>query len=410
MLKKSSPFSNYLGELGVLLDDHGALGGLNMSDTLAFTEELIARASVTPEDAGCQEAIIRRLTPLGFETTRLRFEDVDNLWITHGSSKPIFCFAGHTDVVPAGPLDKWTSDPFQAVIREGYLYGRGAADMKSGIAAMTLAAGAFVKSYPEHPGTLALLITSDEEGPSINGTRRVINYLNQEKIKIDWCVVAEPSSDKQLGDVIRTGRRGSLNARLTIKGIQGHVAYPDLADNPVHRVSPFLSEITQLKWDQGNEEFPPTTFQISNIHAGNGAENVIPGNVELLFNFRFSTETTEAKITQTVTKLLEKHALDYEINWILCGLPFLTQSGRLITATQHAIQEECNIKTECSTGGGTSDGRFIAPTGAEVIELGVVNASIHKINECVRVAELDTLQKLYQRIVEQLLLTGASET
>ena len=381
-----------------------------MSDTLAFTEDLIARASVTPEDAGCQEAIIGRLAPLGFEATRLRFEDVDNLWISHGSGKPIFCFAGHTDVVPAGPLDKWTSDPFQAVIRKGYLYGRGAADMKSGIAAMTLATEAFVKSYPEHPGTLALLITSDEEGRSINGTRRVINYLNEEKIKIDWCVVGEPSSDKRLGDVIRIGRRGSLNARLTINGIQGHVAYPDLADNPVHRVSPFLSDITRLKWDQGNEAFPPTTFQVSNMHAGTGAENVIPGKVELLFNFRFSTETTVARITQTVTGLLEKYALDYEINWTLSGLPFLTQSGRLVAAAQHAIQEECNIKTECSTGGGTSDGRFIAPTGAEVIELGVVNASIHKINECVRVAELDTLQKLYQRIVEQLLLTGENET
>ncbi len=374
-----------------------------MSNTRELTENLIERPSVTPEDFGCQETIIERLSPLGFEATRLRFDDVDNLWLTHGNGDPIFCFAGHTDVVPTGPIEKWDTDPFKATIKDGYLYGRGAADMKGGIAAMTIAAEEFVTQHPDHVGTIAFLITSDEEGPSINGTRKVIDYLNDNNIMITWCIVGEPSSDKQLGDVIRIGRRGSLNGVLTIKGIQGHVAYPDVADNPVHRVSPFLSEITQIEWDQGNASFPPTTFQISNINAGTGAENVIPGTVEVLFNFRFSTETSEQKIKQTVTALLEKHQLDYDIRWKLSGLPFLTDSGKLVDAACDAIKSICDIETECSTGGGTSDGRFIAPTGAEVIELGVINKTIHKINECVKVDDLDKLKDTYLHIMNTLL-------
>ncbi len=372
------------------------------NDCLQLTSELISRASVTPEDEGCQQLIAARLEKLGFKATHLRFEDVDNLWITHGDSGPLFAFAGHTDVVPTGPVENWSSDPFKPEIREGYLYGRGAADMKSGIAAMAIAAEEFVKNNPDHNGTVALLITSDEEGPSINGTRKVIDYLNENKIKIDWCIVGEPSSDKQLGDVIRIGRRGSLNGILTIKGTQGHVAYPELASNPIHEASAFLAEITSMKWDQGNDSFPPTTFQISNINAGTGADNVIPGSMKLLFNFRYSTETTQEELQDKVIALLDNYRLDYEIEWKLSGLPFLTESGALVDASCDSIKKVCGIETLCSTGGGTSDGRFIAPTGAEVIELGVVNKTIHKVNECVKVDDLEPLTQIYQNILEQL--------
>lgn len=374
-----------------------------MDQTLELTTALINRASVTPEDGGCQQLIAERLAPLGFKAQHLRFDDVDNLWITHGTGAPLFCFAGHTDVVPTGPLTKWDSDPFQAEIRNGYLYGRGAADMKGGVAAMVLAAEEFVSKHPEHPGTIALMITSDEEGPSINGTRKVMEYLDDNDISIDWCVLGEPSSDKQLGDVIRTGRRGSFNGRLTIKGVQGHVAYPDIAENPVHTAAPFLAEIANIEWDQGNDSFPPTTFQISNINAGTGAENVIPGEVHIVFNFRFCTEQTEDSLKQRVVALLEKHKLKYDIDWKLSGQPFLTTSGKLVNASQQAIKEVCDIDTLCSTGGGTSDGRFIAPSGAEVIELGVVNDTIHKINECVKVEDLDKLRRIYVSILNQLL-------
>lgn len=374
-----------------------------MDSTLKLTEELINRQSVTPEDDGCQILIADRLEKLGFKATYLRFDEVDNLWITHGDSGPLFAFAGHTDVVPTGPLGDWDSDPFLADIRDGYLYGRGAADMKGGIAAMVTAAERFVQNQPDHSGTIAFLLTSDEEGPSINGTRKVIDYLNDNNIHIDWCIVGEPSSDKQLGDVIRIGRRGSLNGTLTIKGIQGHVAYPDIAENPIHKASAFLVEITSLEWDQGNDSFPPTTFQISNINAGTGAENVIPGSMNLLFNFRFSTETTQDELQDKVTALLDKYNLDYDLKWKLSGLPFLTATGKLVDASCNAIKEICAIDTIRSTGGGTSDGRFIAPTGAEVIELGVVNDTIHKINECVKVDDLETLSKIYQNILEQLL-------
>ena len=375
-----------------------------MSLVLKLTSELICNASVTPEDAGCQKLIAERLEKLGFKATHLRFDDVDNLWITHGDSAPLFTFAGHTDVVPTGPLAEWDTDPFVAEIRDNYLYGRGAADMKGGIAAMVVAAEQFVQDHPDHNGTIAFLITSDEEGPSINGTRKVIDYLNDNAIKIDWCIVGEPSSDQQLADVIRIGRRGSLNGILTIKGTQGHVAYPDIAENPIHKASTFLAEITSTEWDQGNDSFPPTTFQISNLNAGTGAENVIPGSMNLLFNFRYSTETTQNELQDKVTSLLNKHNLDYELEWKLSGLPFLTESGKLVDASCHAIKEICGIETICSTGGGTSDGRFIAPTGAEVIELGVVNDTIHKINECVKVDDLETLTKIYKNILEQLLI------
>lgn len=373
-----------------------------MNQTLDLTTELINRASVTPEDGGCQQLIAGRLGKLGFEAQHLRFDDVDNLWITHGAGAPLFCFAGHTDVVPTGPLEKWDSDPFLAEIRDGFLYGRGAADMKGGVAGMVLAAEEFVRNHPDHPGTIALMITSDEEGPSINGTRKVIEYLNENTIKIDWCVLGEPSSDKQLGDIIRTGRRGSLNGRLTIKGIQGHVAYPAIAENPVHTAGPFLAEIAAVEWDKGNESFPPTTFQISNINAGTGAENVIPGELHVVFNFRFSTEQTEESLKQRVLELLEKHQLQYDIDWKLSGQPFLTATGKLVDATQQAIKEVCGLETICDTGGGTSDGRFIAPTGAEVIELGVVNDTIHKINECVKVDDLEKLRRIYISILNNL--------
>jgi len=374
-----------------------------MDITLKLTQELINRPSVTPDDAGCQKLISERLEKLGFKATHLRFDDVDNLWITHGDSGPLFAFAGHTDVVPTGPIEEWNTDPFEAEIIDGMLYGRGAADMKGGIAAMVTATEQFVQSYPDHKGTIAFLITSDEEGPSINGTRKVIEYLNDNNIKIDWCIVGEPSSDKQLADVIRIGRRGSLNGILTVKGIQGHVAYPDIADNPIHKASAFLAEITAAEWDQGNDSFPPTTFQISNLNAGTGADNVIPGSLNLLFNFRYSTETTQQELQAKVVELLSKHNLDYDLKWKLSGLPFLTESGKLVDASCNAIKEICGIDTIRSTGGGTSDGRFIAPTGAEVIELGVVNETIHKINECVKVDDLETLTNIYSNILEQLL-------
>ena len=375
-----------------------------MSDIIKLTKELINRKSVTPEDEGCQKLISERLKKLGFKATHLRFDNVDNLWITHGNTGPLFAFAGHTDVVPTGPLENWKTDPFKAEIINDMLFGRGAADMKGGIAAMVIAAEKFVEKNPNHHGIIALLITSDEEGPSINGTRKVIDYLNENNIKIDWCVVGEPSSDKQLADVIRIGRRGSLNGVLNIKGIQGHVAYPDAADNPIHNASAFLAEITAVEWDQGNASFPATTFQISNLNAGTGTENVIPGNLKLLFNFRYSTETSQEELQEKVTNILNKYNFNHDLEWKLSGLPFLTESGKLIDATRNAIKKICGIETTCSTGGGTSDGRFIAPTGTELIELGVINESIHKVNEYVKVDDLEKISIIYYNILEQLLI------
>ncbi len=330
--------------------------------------------------------------PSGSVIEQLRFADVDNLWARRGDATPLFVFAGHTDVVPPGPLDDWDSPPFEPVIRDGLLYGRGAADMKSSIAAMVTACERFVADHPDHAGSIAFLITSDEEGPSINGTVKVIEALQARGEQIDCCLVGEPSSKTHTGDTIKNGRRGSLNGILEIRGQQGHVAYPHLADNPIHKAAPALAELSGVEWDQGNEFFPPTTLQISNIRAGSGTENVIPGVLDILFNLRFSTESTAESIKSRVEDILTRHGLDYTLTWKLSGKPFLTAAGDLVDAARTAIQAVAGIDTELSTSGGTSDGRFIAPTGAQVLELGPVNATIHQINECVNVAELDTLQ------------------
>lgn len=373
------------------------------SATLTLAQNLMARTSVTPDDAGCQQLLTDRLQACGFQAESMVFEEVTNLWIRKGTEAPLFCFAGHTDVVPTGPLDKWDSHPFEPTIRDGMLYGRGAADMKSSIAAMTIACERFVNDFPNHKGSIAFLITSDEEGPAINGTVKVVETLEQRNEKIDWCLVGEPSSTQWLGDIVKNGRRGSLGARLTILGQQGHVAYPHLATNPLHVAAPFLADITTMQWDQGNEFFPPTSFQISNIHAGTGATNVIPGELDILFNFRFSTETTAEILQQTVEELLQKHELRYQLEWTLSGQPFLTPVAELVGATQQAIKTVTGQETALSTAGGTSDGRFIAPTGAQVLELGPINATIHQINECVNVQDLDVLEAIYYEILKGLL-------
>ena len=374
-----------------------------MSDTLDLAMDLVSRASVTPEDAGCQQLMRERLEAIGFRCDDLPFGEVSNFWARHGDAAPLLVFAGHTDVVPTGPLEQWQSDPFQPEIRDGMLYGRGTADMKGSLAAMVTACEAFVTEYPDHSGSIGFLITSDEEGPSINGTVKVVEQLVKRGEKIDLCLVGEPSSSRQLGDVIKNGRRGSLNGRLTVRGKQGHVAYPQLASNPIHLVAPALTELTAIEWDQGNAHFPPTSFQISNIQAGTGAENVIPGELEIMFNLRYSTELNEQMIRQRVHTVLDNHALDYTLDWRLSGEPFLTPAGELVDAARTAIREVMGIDTELSTSGGTSDGRFIAPTGAQVLELGPVNATIHQIDECVAVDALDQLAKIYQRILEKLL-------
>lgn len=380
------------------------LSEIEGSSTLELLKELIARRSLTPDDAGCQQMIAQRLAPLGFKIEHLRFGDVDNLWARRGTQAPLFVFAGHTDVVPTGPLDQWKSDPFTPTLRDGYLYGRGAADMKGGIAAMVTAVERFVAQHPKHPGSIALLITSDEEGPSTHGTVKVVEHLEARKEKMDWCLIGEPTCVKTVGDTIKNGRRGSLSGKLTVHGVQGHVAYPHLALNPVHVSARALAELCAEQWDRGNEFFPPTTFQISNIRAGTGADNVIPGDLEIVFNLRFSTELTPEKIKQRVLTLLDKHSFKYDIEWRLSGQPFLTPKGALVDAARSAIKEVAGIEADISTSGGTSDGRFIAPTGAQVLELGVVNASIHKLNESVNVNELDVLSVIYERIMQKLLL------
>ena len=377
-----------------------------MSETLELARDLIARPSVTPEDAGCQQLLAERLRPLGFEIEPMPFGEVENLWARRGSEGPLFCFAGHTDVVPPGPLEAWESDPFTPEVRGGLLYGRGAADMKGSIAAMVTAVERFIASHPDHRGSIAWLITSDEEGPAVNGTVKVVETLERRKEKIDWCLVGEPSCSKRLGDTIKNGRRGSLNATLVVRGVQGHVAYPQLARNPIHEALPALSELAATEWDQGNAFFPPTTFQISNIHAGTGATNVIPGELEVIFNFRYSTETTHEALEERVEEVLQRHGLDYAIEWSLSGEPFLTSAGALVDAARQAVRETVGIETELSTSGGTSDGRFIAPTGAQVIELGPLNATIHKVNECVGVEDLDLLSKIYERMLVLLLTAG----
>jgi len=374
-----------------------------MSETLELAKELIRRPSVTPDDCGCQQLIAERLEQAGFINEHLRFGEVDNLWARRGTEAPLFVFAGHTDVVPPGPAEDWDSDPFMPVIRNDYLFGRGAADMKGSIAAMIVACEKFVAEHPDHRGSIAFLITSDEEGPSIDGTVKVIDHLVRRGDKIDWCLVGEPSSVHRTGDMIKNGRRGSLNGKLRIQGQQGHVAYPHLADNPIHRAAPALAELAGVEWDAGNEFFPPTTFQISNITAGTGAENVIPGVLDIQFNLRFSTESSEDSLKSQVNEILARHGLKYEIDWRLSGQPFLTPVGELVDASREAIRSITGIETELSTSGGTSDGRFIAPTGAQVVELGPVNATIHQINECVKAEELDTLSIVYGDILTQLL-------
>ncbi len=373
------------------------------SATLTLAKQLINRPSITPSDGGCHDLMIQRLEAIGFTITRLPFGEVDNFWAHRGESKPLLAFAGHTDVVPTGPLDEWDSPPFEATERNGYLYGRGAADMKGSLAAMITACEAFVAQHPDHLGTLGFLITSDEEGPSINGTVKVVDYLEKNNIKMDYCLVGEPSSTTKLGDVIKNGRRGSLGCRLVIKGIQGHVAYPHLAENPIHKVMPALTELCAIEWDNGNEFFPATSFQISNINSGTGATNVIPGECEVIFNFRYSTETTHQKLQQQVEALLDRHQLNYQIEWNLSGLAFLTKAGALVEAAGDAIESITGYRAELSTSGGTSDGRFIAPTGSQVVELGPINATIHKVNECVRSSDLDLLSSIYQRLLENLL-------
>lgn len=379
-----------------------------MSDTLALAQDLIARASVTPEDAGCQETMIRRLEAIGFRVERLRFGVVDNFWARRGDTGPLLAFAGHTDVVPTGPRERWQSDPFVPTIRDGMLYGRGAADMKGSLASMVTACERFVAAHPGHQGSIAFLVTSDEEGPSVDGTVKVVEWLEARGEKIDWCLVGEPSSNQVLGDVIKNGRRGSLGGKLRVLGKQGHVAYPHLADNPVHRLAPALAELCSIEWDAGNEHFPPTSFQVSNIHAGTGADNVIPGDVEVWFNLRFSTEQTEAGIRARIEEVLERHGLRYELHWRLSGNPFLTPVGELVEAVRGAIREVCGIETELSTSGGTSDGRFIAPTGAQVVELGPLNATIHQVDECVACADLDRLSAVYEGMLARLLARGSS--
>jgi len=374
-----------------------------MSKTLKLLKELISRPSITPNDKGCQALLVKKLLPLGFKLDQLNFGKVENIWLRKGSEAPLFCFAGHTDVVPTGPIENWTSDPFQITERNGKLYGRGTADMKGGIAAFSVACERFIKDYPNHKGSIAYLITSDEEGPATNGTIKVIETLEKRNEKIDWCLVGEPSSTNKVGDIIKNGRRGSLGCTLNIIGKQGHVAYPHLASNPIHLAAPMLAELIAMQWDQGNEFFPPTTFQVSNINAGTGATNIIPNSLEMQFNFRFSTEITPDEIQSKVELLLRNQQLNFEIKWTLSGMPFITAKGDLVSATVSAIKEVTGLDTELSTSGGTSDGRFIAPTGAQVLELGPTNTTIHQVNECVGIDELDKLEKIYYRILVTLL-------
>ncbi|EDY85927.1 succinyl-diaminopimelate desuccinylase [gamma proteobacterium HTCC5015] len=374
-----------------------------MSNTLELAQALIQRRSITPDDAGCQDLMIQRLEAIGFQVERLRFGDVDNFWARRGQSGPLFCFAGHTDVVPTGPESEWTHPPFEAVVADGQLHGRGAADMKGSLAAMIVACENFVAAHPDHKGSIAFLITSDEEGPADNGTVKVMEWLEQRQEAIDYCLVGEPSSTDRVGDIIKNGRRGSLGCVLTVKGIQGHVAYPHLARNPVHQAAPALAELAATQWDNGNDHFPATSFQVSNIQAGTGATNVIPGHCEVVFNFRFSTETNEADLRQRTEAILDKHGLEYTIDWKLSGHPFLTAEGELVEAAQKAILNTTGKPTQLSTAGGTSDGRFIAPSGAQVVELGPVNATIHQVDEHTNAAELDTLERIYTDTLKHLL-------
>ncbi len=374
-----------------------------MSSTLELCKELVSRPSITPDDAGCQLLMCERLSKLGFSVEAMGFENVDNFWARLGEGSPLIVFAGHTDVVPPGNHDDWASPPFQPTVRGGNLYGRGTADMKGALAAMITACERYLHDDRQIEGSIAFLITSDEEGVALNGTRRVMQRLQQRGEKIDYCIVGEPSSDSVVGDVIKVGRRGSLHGKLTLRGVQGHIAYPHLANNPIHFSLAPLAQLCTTQWDQGNEHFPPTSFQISNIHAGTGTDNVIPGSMEVVFNFRFSTELNEQEIKKRTTEIMDSHAIDYSIDWVLSGNPFLTQSGTLVETAIRSIKTVTGVETTTSTSGGTSDGRFIAPTGVQLIELGPCNATIHKVDEHVRIEDLDVLSAIYQNILEQLL-------
>ena len=374
-----------------------------MSKTLELACALIARRSLTPDDAGCQELLIERLQPLGFRIERLRFGSVDNLWARRGSSGPLLVFAGHTDVVPTGPLEQWLSAPFEPTLRDGMLYGRGAADMKTSVAAFITAIEEFLTAHPDHSGSIGLLITSDEEGVAVDGTVRVVEALQARGELIDYCIVGEPTSNKQVGDMIKNGRRGSLSGTLTVKGVQGHIAYPHLVKNPIHMVAPAIAELANTIWDQGNEYFPPTSWQISNMNGGTGATNVVPGEVEILFNFRFSTASTEDGLKARVHAILDQHQLEYDLQWELSGKPYLTPKGNLVEAISGAIQQAYGVTPELSTSGGTSDGRFIADICPQVIEFGPLNATIHKLNECVAVADIEPLKDTYRLTLEALL-------
>ncbi|PPT80744.1 succinyl-diaminopimelate desuccinylase [Xanthomonas arboricola pv. zantedeschiae] len=374
------------------------------SDVLQLTCELIARASVTPDDAGCQVLLAQRLEAAGFTCEHLRLGQVDNLWATHGSGAPVLVLLGHTDVVPPGPREAWTSDPFDPQIRDGVLYGRGTADMKGSVAAFAIAAEQFVAAHPQHAGTLAVLLTSDEEGDAINGVRRVAELFRARGQAIDWCITGEPSSTERLGDLLRVGRRGSLSGTLVVKGVQGHVAYPHKARNPIHLAAPALAELVARQWDQGFESFPPTSLQVSNIHAGTGANNVIPGELQVAFNLRYTPLWDAPRLEAEITALLDRHGLDYALRWHRSGEPFYTPEGRLRSVAREVLGQFAGAPPEESTGGGTSDARFIAPLGAQCIEVGPVNASIHQVDEHVRVADLEALPALYRRLIERLLV------
>jgi len=374
-----------------------------MTDTLTLTQQLISRRSNTPDDAGCQDLLQERLAPLGFRFETLSSNGVINLWARRGETSPVVCFAGHTDVVPSGPIDQWHSDPFTPTIRDGILYGRGASDMKASLAAFVTSIEGFVAQHSDHIGSIALLITSDEEGVATDGTVKVVEMLAARGEKIDCCIVGEPTCVSQLGDTIKNGRRGSLSGRLTVKGIQGHIAYPHLVRNPIHQVAPAIAELAAIEWDKGNEYFPPTSWQISNIHGGTGATNVVPGTVEIRFNFRHSTASTKDDLKTRVHEILERHALEYDLEWEESGNPYLTPRGSLVEAISIAIKEVTGLDTDLSTTGGTSDGRFIADICAQVVEFGPMNASIHKLNENVPVAALEPLRAIYQKTLENLL-------
>jgi len=373
------------------------------SSTVDLARELIARRSLTPDDAGCQDVLRARLAPLGFRCETVACNGVTNLWARRGSGRPLVCLAGHTDVVPTGPLEAWESDPFSPSVRDGYLYGRGAADMKSSIAGFITAIEGFVGEEPTAKGSIALLITSDEEGPAIDGTVRVVDKVRAAGETLDYCIVGEPSSVDRLGDMIKNGRRGTLSGTLVVHGVQGHIAYPHLAKNPIHRIAPAIADLAAMRWDDGNEYFPPTAWQASNIHAGTGATNVIPGTLELMFNFRYATASTREGLEQRMHEVLRAHRLDYEIKWTGCGEPFITPRGRLVDVVADAVREVRAITPELSCTGGTSDGRFIAAICPEIVELGPVNASIHKLNECVAVADLEPLSAIYRGILQRLL-------